>query len=368
MIEPVNDQLTVAERLVQNQACIDALELEQSRLVAELDAGDEWDRDGYNSAYDWIRFNCKVTGNVASDYLSVGRQLHRLEQSVWAMVNGEIGFAHIATMADTASAVKGFDETNLLPLAREHSPGKFYRKCLHYRHSLDARGFAEDQERLHEERSLTLSTAQDGCLLISGVLDPVAGAAVRAVIEPLARKSGAYDDRRLPQRYADALEEALTDKRSAHLQVTATIETLKGLSGPAAGEMEFTLPISSASVQRVACDCSVTRVLLGQDSLAIDVGRASPKIHPTLRKALRLRDGHCQWPACDRPASLCHGHHLAHWIHGGETMLGNLVLLCLRHHRMVHEGGWQIVRCDDGRIITIAPTVTFGIQARAPDG
>jgi hypothetical protein len=198
-------ELTAGERLIQNQACIDALKLEQARLAAELAAGDEWDRDGYNSAYDWIRFNCKVTGNIASDYLCVGKQLDRLEQSEWAMVKGEVGFAHLATMADTAGAVKGFDETNMLPLAKELSPGKFYRKCLHYRHSLDARGYAEDQEQLYEERSLKLNTAQDGCLLISGVLDPVAGAAVRAALEPLARKSGADDDRRLPQRYADAL-------------------------------------------------------------------------------------------------------------------------------------------------------------------
>ena len=87
----------------------------------------------------------------------------------------------------------------------------------------------------------------------------------------------------------------------------------------------------------------------------------------SLRRVLKARDGHCQWPGCERSASLCQGHHLVHWVQGGETTLGNLILLCPRHHRMVHEGGWQIVRCDDGQVMTVAPTVTFGL-ARAPDG
>src|SRR5881296_805993 len=259
-----------------------------------------------------------------------------------------------------------FDEARLLPLAKEHSPGKFYRDCLHYRHSADAKGYGEDQERLAEERSLRLNTAEDGCLLITGVLDPVGGAAVRSALEPLAQPSGAYDDRNREQRYADALVERVSGGRTANIQVTATIETLKGLAGAAAGEMEFSLPISSTSVQRMACDCSVTRVLLSQESMTIDVGRSKRVISNSLRKVLKIRDGHCRWPDCERPASWCDGHHLVHWIHGGETNLGNLVLLCRRHHRMVHEGGWQLIKTEDHQIVTIAPTITFGFP-RGPD-
>ena len=48
-----------------------------------------------------------------------------------------------------------------------------------------------------------------------------------------------------------------------------------------------------------------------------------------------------------------------HWIHGGTTDLDNLVLLCRRHHRMVHEGGWQLVKCEDSQIVTIAPSSPF---------
>jgi hypothetical protein len=159
-------EVTTGEKLVHNQARIDMLMLEQSRLAGELAESDEWERDGFNSPYDWIRFNCKVKGNVASDYLSVGQHMAKLARSVEAVLKGEIGFAHVATMADTAAWVKGFDETELLPIAKEHSPGKFYRKCLHYRHAIDAEGYNRNQEQLTEGRALRLSTAVDGCLLI----------------------------------------------------------------------------------------------------------------------------------------------------------------------------------------------------------
>src|SRR5436853_5027706 len=251
-----------------------------------------------------------------------------MPRSADAMDGGEIGFAHLAVMARTAEAVgKGLEEATLLPLAREHSPGKFHYKCLHYRHSVDAKKYAEEQNEQQFSHHLSLSTAESGHLLINGVLDPVGGAAVRTALEPLARKSGEHDDRLLPQRYADALVELASAGRPANIQVTATIETLKGLAGAAAAEMEFSLPVSSTSVRRMACDCSVTRVLLSQDSMPVDVGRSKRVISGALGRALKARDGNCKWPRCERSASMCDGHHLVHWIEGGPTDLDNLVLL-----------------------------------------
>jgi len=346
---------------------IDKLELEFAEIAAESEQTEGWAEDGYNTAADWIRFNCHMNSNAVWNALAVGGQEENLAESVQAMKAGEIGFAHLATMGRTADAVgKVFDETQLLPLAREFSAGKFFHKVQHYRHSLDAKAYNDEQEQLAEERSMRVGTRQDGCVLISGVLDPVGGAAVRSALEPLARHSGAHDTRSREQRMADALVERVTGDARVNLQITATVETLKSLAGAAAGEMEFSFPLSSATVQRLACDCSVTRVLLDQDSLVIDVGRAKPKLHGSLRKALNLRDRHCQWPGCERPASYCDGHHVVHWAHGGATDLENLVLLCKRHHRMVHEGAWQLIRTDEGKIIVIAPTITFGLP-RGPD-
>ena len=367
MIEMVPEAVDKGFLLTSLRHFIDGLELDFARYAAEFAQGEQWDDEGFNTPADWIRFNCHMNSNAVWNSLAVGDQERKLPQSIEAMHEAGIGFAHLVTLAHTAKELpKVFDETQLLPLALKHSPGKFHHKVLHYKHSVDASAFNRTLEHLVEERRLRLSTAQDGCLLISGILDPVGGAAVRSALEPLAQPSGAHDERNREQRMADALVERLSGGKAANLQVTATIETLKGLAGAAAGEMEFSLPISSTSVQRMACDCSVTRVLLSQESVTIDVGRSKRVISGGLSRALKARDGHCRWPGCERSASMCDGHHLVHWIHGGPTDLNNLVLLCRRHHRMVHEGGWQLIQTDDKKIITVAPTITFGLP-RGPD-
>src|SRR5256714_10930507 len=208
MVEMVPAGEEIAHQLISLRRVIDQLELKFAQLVAEFDKTTWWDYEGFNSSGDWIRFNCRMTSNAAYDRLAVGERLAEMPRSTDAMDGGEIGFAHLAVMARTAEAVgKGFDESKLLALAREHSPGKFHYKCLHYRHSVDAQKYAEEQNEQQFSHHLSPSTAESGPPLINGVLDPVGGAAVRTALEPLARKSGEHDDRLLPQRYADALVE-----------------------------------------------------------------------------------------------------------------------------------------------------------------
>ena len=305
--EPTGED--VARRLIQLRQASDEMELEFSRLAAEFDRTNWWEYEGFNTAADWIRFNCHMNSHAVWSSFAVAASEPELPATIAAMRTGDIGFAHVATMARTAAEVGGaFDEARLLPLAREHSPGKFFHKCIHYRHAVDAAGYNRSQERLAEQRGLRLNTAQDGCVLISGLLDPVGGAAVRTALEPLAQPSGDHDDRNREQRYADALVDLASGGKPAEIQVTATLETLKGTAGAAAAEMEFALPLSSMTVQRMACDCSVTRVILDQDSVVVDMGRSKRVIANALRNALKIRDGHCQWPGCERTASWCHGH------------------------------------------------------------
>lgn len=128
------------------------------------------------------------------------------------------------------------------------------------------------------------------------MLDPVRGAEGRSALEPLAQPSGDHDHRSRGVRLADALHERVTGAAPVTLQVTATLETLKGLVGSAAGEMEFSVPLSKDSVRRIACDCKVTRVLLNEESLVIDVGRSRRVVDGALRQALAVRDKYCRWP------------------------------------------------------------------------
>ncbi len=358
----------LAKEMVRMQRQLDEIQLRLSVLSAEFALTDHWAEDGSNTAIDWIRFNCHVTEKVAGDRIAVGEQFSRMPESIQAMGSGDIGFSHLTVMARTAAATgRHFDEAKLLDMARKQSPGKFYYQCQHYRHSVDAKAYAREQADQVENRHLSLTTAEDGCLLINGVLDPIGGAAVRTALEPLARPSGAHDYRELPKRYADALVELATKggNRKVQMQVTSSIETLLGLVGAPGAENEFSLPISSKTVERWACDCNISRVLL-QDSLVIDVGRSVRTTKGPRRRALNARDKHCQWPGCERPASWCEGHHIVHWLHGGGGEIENQILLCHRHHWLVHEGNWHLVRSDDGEIMAIAPTITFG-QPRAPD-
>jgi hypothetical protein len=358
----------------------DLLDLQAAALAAEFARTNEYDLQGYATVIDWMRFNCHLPSTGAADLIAVGKNLHRLPKSVQAVANGEIGFAHVKAMARTANAVgTKFDESLLLEKARENSAGKFYFICQHYRHSADRDGYEAEQRELVENRKLWISTCEDGTVQVTGFFDPEGGAVVRSAWEPLARKSGAHDGRSREKRMADAavelalhgLESGLIPQQGSqrtHLQVTTTLETLLGLPGAPAADLEFaSLPISSRTVERLACDSSVTRILLGSDSVVIDVGRAKRTISGPARKALNIRDRGCTWPGCERPASWTSGHHIHHWLHGGNNQQPNLTLLCYRHHWMVHEGNWQIVRGDDGRILTIPPTVTFGPPSRGPD-
>jgi hypothetical protein len=359
------DEITA--KMVRLRRHIDELELDFSRLAAAAAQIGCWDEES-DTAINWITFNCKMTRNLAADCVAVGEQMSRMPQSIQAMHAGDIGFAHMPVMARTAKAVGAvFDEKVLLAKAKKVTAGKFYYKAQQYRHSVQPEVYAAEQEEKAQNNRLSVSTAKDGCFFIEVQLDPISGAAVRGALEPLARPSGQHDDRDYDQRMADALVEIITHggKHDVQLQVTSSVETLLGLVGAQGAEMEFSLPISSKTVERWACDCSVTRVLM-QDSMVIDVGRAKRVVSGPTKRALHARDGHCLWPGCERPPSWSDAHHLVSWIHGGPTDLDNLVLLCHRHHRLVHEGNWQIAKTDDGRILPIAPLVTFGLP-RGPD-
>jgi len=281
-------------------------------------------------------------------------------------------------LAETGSNAQ-FDETHLLEKAKEFSVGRFRIFCDHQRHANDPEGYAAEQAQGVVERSLTLSSGESGRVWVRGVLDAEGGAVLRIALEPLAKPNGRGDDRRLDRRFADALVELaghLLDNGMApqratqrpHIQVTTTLETLLQRAGAPAGELEFSLPISAASVERLACDCNVTRILLGADSQVIDVGRSKRVVSPAQRRALNVRDKGCRWPGCDRLASYTSAHHLMHWTKGGPTDLDNLALLCLRHHWLVHEGKWQLVKTESGEILAVPPLLDLFRQlARGAD-
>src|SRR5260370_31050351 len=147
-----------------------------------------------------------------------------------------------------------------------------------------------------ENRKLWISTGEDGAVWINGVFDPVGGATIRTAFEPLARRSGKHDDRSREKRLADAVVDLATyaldsglipqqGSQRTHLQVTTSLETLLGVPGAPAADLEFSaVPISAKTVERLACDASITRILLDSKSRGIDARRAKRTTSGPARK------------------------------------------------------------------------------------
>jgi hypothetical protein len=130
-------------------------------------------------------------------------------------------------------------------------------------------------------------------------------------------------------------------------------------------EIEDGTWIAAETARRLACDCSIVAMLDDPDGNPLNVGRRTRSIPPALRRALRARDEGCRFPGCTR-RRFTDGHHIHHWVNGGETKLDNLVSLCRRHHRLVHEGGWGVVRRDDGTLAFTGPKGGIPEWARLP--
>lgn len=131
-----------------------------------------------------------------------------------------------------------------------------------------------------------------------------------------------------------------------HVSVTVSLDTLRGQLGAPPGMLGHGAPISASLARRLACDAKLIPVVLGGAGEPLDVGRATRTWPLAIRRAIEARDQGCAMPGCDRPAAWCDIHHRTHWADGGTTSLANGVLVCARHHTLVHQDGWRIELVD----------------------
>ncbi len=115
----------------------------------------------------------------------------------------------------------------------------------------------------------------------------------------------------------------------------------------------------------MACDASITRVVMAGPSEPLDVGRRTPVVSAGLRRVVVLRDQGCRFPTCTRPHAWTDVHHIVHWADGGETSPHNLLLLCRPHHRLVHEGGFRL-ELMNGKPLFRRPDGSVLEDGRAP--
>jgi hypothetical protein len=263
------------------------------------------------------------------------------------------------------------------------------RVVAHWRQAVEHERSLGGEDTLHERRHLHASVTLMGSVRVDGDLDPETGesllTALRAVLDTEARSAGETDPRTPAQRRADALGEicrqwldhggrpSVAGERP-HLTLTLAAEVLGGAAPgrPALGghgtaaELDHAGPVQHETARRLACDASVMRVVMAGRSEPLDVGRRTPVVPPAVRRAVIVRDRGCRFPGCDRPQAWCDAHHVEHWADGGPTALHNLLLLCRRHHGMVHRTGGFGLELVEGRPVFRRPDGSILEDDRGP--
>ena len=364
---------SLGQGLVQiRESGIDPLEAVFAGGVRRFDKSGEYKADGAVSVIDWLRWKCKLSGGAAAERVEIAHQLEKLPKTEAAFATGTLGYQHVAVIAQAArhvgAAAVRHEETNLLHAAQTMDPGQFTAVAKNFEHRVDAQGALLEANRAHARRYLHLGEPQDGMVRIDGLLDAEGGATVRTALQAF-MKPVKDDERSHGQRQHDALIELCWQRAGGkrdgagprpQLIIRASLDTLAGLAGAPAGELEGGGTVPAATVQRYACDTAIVRIT-GRGELEHELSNATRTVPPSTRRALEARDQHCVFPGCTRPLSWCDGHHLVWWTKGGPTTLPNLALLCRHHHRMVHEEGWTLER-KEGRFSARPPR---HVQARA---
>ena len=246
---------------------------------------------------------------------------------------------------------------------------------------VDRKAEAAETARRHASRALHVYQDEDGMVTLRGRLAPEVGAvlmqALAAARETLYQRArpqhgdaGPVDvsseTPTMAQQQADAL--ALLAETSLHhgidpgapaerYQVVVHVDApaLADPDQPGQSILEDGAHVPAETSQRLACDASRVVMQHSRDGRVVEVGARTRTIPPAIRRALHHRDRDCRFPGCG--VRFGQGHHIRHWAQGGPTTLSNLALLCRRHHRAVHEEGYQVDRQPDGEL-----------RFRRPDG
>jgi hypothetical protein len=367
-----DDLLDRTRGLVRARNLLDA---ELARTVRRAELAQASEHDGLKTMRSWLRTHARLSGSAITHLVKAGRAQESLPAVAAACAAGEITADQVDVLAEITTpaaldkaATAGIDlaaiEAALVAVA-VNAPHRDLQKAVgSYLAALDPDGPEPDAT---EGRSLSLVQHPDGSYTGGLSLDDVGGEKLSSALESIAAKSRcAGDTRTRDQRLGDALIQLadlylssgeLPKLRSVkpHVGVLIGVEDLVALSpGPGAATTTLGSTISAARARMLACDGNVTRIVVGPDSVPLDVGRTQRVVPPHLRRAVELRDRTCVFTGCEAPAWWCDVHHLLHWADGGETSLDNSALLCERHHTKVHHG-FRIERDDDSRWRTWRP-------------
>ena len=361
----------LAEDLVDIRRAIDRLEAEFLRRLHRFDRAHGAQADGGVSTVSWLRSHCGMTVKAAAYRVHLARTLGELPATLDSARAGRASFGNVAMIAHLAEDVGVVQvaplERILVGAAETLDPGGMRVLMQATRLRLDPDGVLADDNPAHERRWFECDQTYGGVFVLRGELDAESGAVVKTAIDALSHGLASGEQRTASQRRADALVDLAAMQlrcgvhrdahgQRPHLTVTVSAETLRSGADVQPAEMRGVGPIHPETARRLACDAVRSMVSVaaaapvdGSASTAgttravpLSVGRATRTIPAPIRTALHLRDQGCRFPGCDRPPAWTDGHHIVHWADGGPTELDNLVSLCRRHHRTVHEQGWRI--------------------------
>jgi 5-methylcytosine-specific restriction endonuclease McrA len=365
----------LGDEIAELSAHLDAATWRLLTLIREFDARGGWNR-GFPSCAAWLGWRVGLNKGAARERVRVARALGTLPRVSEALARGELSYAKVRAITRVATPET---EGRLLAVARAGTAEHVERIVRGWR-QVDRRAEARKAVRQHAGRGLQVYEDAEGMVVVRGRLTPEAGALFRRALE--AGREVLYQKARrelraepggpvgppptVAQQRADALglvaESALHhdldpgapgERYQVVVHVDASV--LADPDQPGQSALEEGAHVPAGTSRRLACDAS--RIVMRQDEGArvVEIGARTRTIPPALRRALQHRDRGCRFPGCG--IRIAEGHHLHHWAQGGPTTLSNLALLCRRHHRAVHEEGYQVAREPDGTL-----------QFRWPDG
>src|SRR5882672_2474758 len=371
-LERLGDEIAVLS------AHLDAATARLLELIRDFDARAGWNT-GFRSCAEWLSWRVGLDRGAARERVRVARALATLPRLALALARGELSYSKVRALTRVATAET---EERLLAVGRAGTAEHVERIVRGWRR-VDRLAEAKETARRHTSRALHVYQDEDGMVVIRGRLAPEVGAvliqALTAAREALYQKAHAQnvsagtsgadvsaEPPTLPQQQADAL--ALVAETALHhgidpgapgeryqVVVHVNAPVLADPDAPGQSVLEDGTHISAETSRRVACDASRVVMRHDPDGRILEVGARTRTIPPALRRALHHRDRGCRFPGCG--LRFGQGHHIHHWAHGGPTTLSNLAMLCRRHHRAVHEDGYQVERQPDGLL-----------RFRRPDG
>ena len=338
-------------------------------LIREYDDAHGWAGPGMVSCAHWLNWKCGINLGAAREKVRVAHALELLPKISVKFRLGEVSYSKVRAMTRVGTPE---NEEFLLQIARHGTASHVERLVRQYRKVKRIEALELDNER-HAVRQLDWYFDDDESLVLKGRFTPEQGLLIKKVLQSIMDEDfleqqdvsaeTPVDELKprsepISQRRADALvrmAQGYSSKpRSAGsgdrylINVHTDIETLKADGTGSESELDDCCHVSAETSRRMSCDAGVVHWLENKKGETLSVGRKTRTIPPAIRRALKRRDHGCRFPGCTC-SRFVDAHHIVHWADGGETSLNNLVLLCRRHHRLVHEGGFGVHTKADGQ-------------------